>query len=609
MRKLSEAEREAYDRDGYVIVSGLFTAEELAKLDAELTHLMTDAKVDKARGERFIHDIGRHSEPLRAFAEDARLIALVEDLIGPGLAIHSTKVLEKKAHDTVVCHWHQDEAYYRGPKQRESHCRMSIWMPLVNTGPENGGMRVVPGSHRPGVKDHQRFDYATCRLATLDGNEAMAGAIDCPIKAGDLLLFHAKLIHSSGGNHSDRLRRALIVSYQEADPWTLPSSATRALDPEQYSGHGRILRPAATGRKKTMTGQQRVERMLSGRDHDRVPRFDTYWPQTIERWQREGLQGDADSVLTKLDADFAALAGGNVRSAPNIPSQTIQEDDQTVVKRNMWGATLRSWKTRNGTPEHIAFDCDSREKWERIYKPALIASPSAVRPDDLRQSYQAAQKAGQWTFLTGNETFEAMRKLLGDEIMLMAMADDPDWIRDISATYTDLTLRNIDVALASGVKPDGLWVYGDMAYSRGTFCSPAMYRELIWPDHHRLADAVHRHGLKLIYHTDGNVNGVIDLFVEAGFDCLQPLEAKADMDIRQLAPRYGDHMAFFGNIDARVLSTNDLDAVEQEVRSKLAAMMPHRRYGYHSDHSVPPDVSWATYQRLIAVLDEAGWYR
>src|SRR5690606_8054374 len=136
-----------------------------------------------------------------------------------------------------------------------------------------------------------------------------------------------------------------------------------------------------------------------------------------------------------------------------------------------------------------------------------------------------------------------------------------------------------------------------------------MYRELIWPDHRRLAEAVHARGMKLIYHTDGNVNDVIDLFIEAGFDCLQPLEAKADMDVRQLAPRCGDRIAFFGNIDARVLSTNDLDAVEEEIRSKLAAVKPHRRYAYHSDHSVPPDVSWATYQRLMAVLDEAGWYR
>src|SRR5690606_16808917 len=148
------------------------------------------------------------------------------------------------------------------------------------------------------------------------------------------------------------------------------------------------------------------------------------------RWQREGLQGDADTVLTQLDADFAALAGGNVRSTPDIAGQVLQEDDQIIVNRNPWGATLRSWKTRNGTPEHMAFDCDSRAKWEQTYKPALMRSRPAIDAGRLRASYKAAQDAGRWSFLQGNETFEMLRKLLGDEIMLMAMAEDPDWIRD-----------------------------------------------------------------------------------------------------------------------------------------------------------------------------------
>jgi uroporphyrinogen decarboxylase len=135
-----------------------------------------------------------------------------------------------------------------------------------------------------------------------------------------------------------------------------------------------------------------------------------------------------------------------------------------------------------------------------------------------------------------------------------------------------------------------------------------MYRELIWPDHQRLADFAHAHGLKAIYHTDGDVNGVLDLYIGAGFDCLQPLEAKADMDVRTLGPRCGDRLALMGNIDARVLSTNDADRVEAEIATKLAAGMATRGYAYHSDHSVPPDVSWSTYRLVVDLLDRYGRY-
>jgi len=178
----------------------------------------------------------------------------------------------------------------------------------------------------------------------------------------------------------------------------------------------------------------------------------------------------------------------------------------------------------------------------------------------------------------------------------------------VSRTHMDLTLRDLQAAIDAGCKPDGVWMYGDMAFRTATMCSPAMYRELIWPDHKRMADWAHANGMKVIFHTDGDVNGVVDLYVQAGFDCLQPLEAKAGMDIRKLCPRYGDRLAMFGNIDVMVLGRNDRDEIEHEVRTKLAAGMATKGYAYHSDHSVPPLVSWPTYQYLIELLDQYGRY-
>ena len=163
-------------------------------------------------------------------------------------------------------------------------------------------------------------------------------------------------------------------------------------------------------------------------------------------------------------------------------------------------------------------------------------------------------------------------------------------------------------AVASGIEPDGLWVYGDMAYNHGTMCSPRMYRELVWPDHRRLGAWAEAHGLPLIYHTDGDVNAVIELYLEAGITCLQPLEAKAGMDVGVLGPRYGERMSFLGNINQAVIGTNDVDRIDAEVRAKLAAGKAHRGYGYHSDHSVPPTVSLASYRRVIELLDEFGNY-
>lgn len=359
--------------------------------------------------------------------------------------------------------------------------------------------------------------------------------------------------------------------------------------------------------KAELTGRERVQRMFERQDHDRIPRYDSYWDETIWRWQNEGLIGEHQAALDLLKSDFHSL--GVTWPSP-FPDQRIvvSEDEQTEVIKDCWGATGRFWKGKSGTPEHIGFDCDSREKWEKIYKPAFVNSEIQLDSEAFKTQYAIARKAGRWILWHAAESFEVTRKTIGDAMVMVAMAEDPDWVVDISRTYTDCLLRHCEAVSQLGLEIDGLFMWGDMAYNRNTFCSPKMYRELIWPDHKRLADWAHSHGMKFIYHTDGNISRVMDLYVEAGFDGLQPLEAKASMDIRNLCPKYGDKVAFQGNINVMLMMTNDLEQIEQEIISKFAAGKATKGYSYHSDHSVPPQVSLETYRHIISMIEHYGNY-
>lgn len=357
----------------------------------------------------------------------------------------------------------------------------------------------------------------------------------------------------------------------------------------------------------TLTSRERVNRAMERRDQDRVPRHDSYWKETIDRWQAEGLNGDQDRVLEMLRSDFRSLCW--VWPAPLAGrEETVRYEGETRIVRDGQGKLVRYWRDKSGTPEHLGFECDSREVWEKRFKPALLASGLQVDAEAARRRWLIGREKGLWTHIGTVEGFECTRGLMGDEITLMAMADDPEWVRDVSRTYCDAVLRNMDAVMATGARPDGLWLYGDMAYKTSTICSPAMYRELIWPDHKRFADWAHAHEMKLIFHTDGDVNAVMDLYAQAGFDCIQPLECKAGMDIRKLVCSHGDKLTFFGNVDAMTLVTNDPGRVEAEVVAKLKAGMSRRGYIYHSDHSVPLGVSWATYKYIIELLDKHGNY-
>ena len=357
----------------------------------------------------------------------------------------------------------------------------------------------------------------------------------------------------------------------------------------------------------SLTSRERVIRMFERRDQDRVPRHESFWGETITRWQGEGLNGDAQTVLDLLGSDFHGLCWIWPQCFPERET-VVETDALTRVVRDGQGKLVRYWRNKSGTPEHMGFDCDTPEKWESVYKPALLASGLQVDPEVVKRNYRRGRERGRWCHLTGVECFEETRSLMGDEITLMAMVEEPEWVRDVSRVFTDQMVRNLDAIMATGIQPDGLWIYGDMAFKSATMCSPQMYKELFWPDHKRLADWAHAHNMKFIFHTDGDVNGVIDLYLAAGFDCLQPLEVKASMDIRKLCPRYGDRMAFFGNVDVMTMITNDPGLIEEEIRQKLAAGKVTRGYAYHSDHSVPPQVSWPTYQAIIRLLDKYGVY-
>ena len=356
-----------------------------------------------------------------------------------------------------------------------------------------------------------------------------------------------------------------------------------------------------------MTSRERVKRAFERRDQDRAPRYESFWSETIRRWMSEGLPGTTEwearaAALELLESDLHVCA--YLCPQPfGARSEVLEENEETQVVKDASGGIARWWKNKDGTPEHIGFDCDSREKWDRIYKPAFQSHPLLLDVKAALRNYEEGRRRDKWTFITGVEPFEMLRKLLGDIQFLYATVDDPEWVVDLAETTTSAMLCELDAAFAAGIRPDSLWIYGDMAFKNMTFCSPDTYRELIWPQHKRMADWAHGHGMKFIYHTDGDVRAVIPLYIEAGFDCLQPLEAKASMDLRDIAPRYGDKLALFGNIDVMSMLRNDLPEIEAEIAAKTAAGLATRGYIFHSDHSIPPQVSFETFKAMIALAD------
>ena len=96
-----------------------------------------------------------------------------------------------------------------------------------------------------------------------------------------------------------------------------------------------------------MTSQERVNRALAHKPHDRVPRHEHFWPDTIKRWKTEGLSGEADDVLELLEADFHGINWLWPRPFPG-DERVISEDAQTHVVRDDSGRLLRRYISLGG---------------------------------------------------------------------------------------------------------------------------------------------------------------------------------------------------------------------------------------------------------------------
>jgi len=198
-----------------------------------------------------------------------------------------------------------------------------------------------------------------------------------------------------------------------------------------------------------LTSRERVNRMFERRDHDRVPRHDQYWPETVTRWQAEGLAGGAAEMLEALGSDLAGI--GWSWPAPYREETVIEENETTLVKRDRFGRLGRWWKGRSGTPEHLGFECETRSIWEEKLKPMFLAGGPDNDPGALRKTWRGARERGKWVHLTGVEPFELLRAMLGDETMAIAMASEPDWIVDIAVTFTDQALAEYQRCLDAGM--------------------------------------------------------------------------------------------------------------------------------------------------------------
>jgi len=154
---------------------------------------------------------------------------------------------------------------------------------------------------------------------------------------------------------------------------------------------------------------------------------------------------------------------------------------------------------------------------------------------------------------------------------------------------------------------DGFVIWGDVAYRNDMFFSPDYWRRYFKPWVKAIVDYAHAKGLMVIYHGCGNINKILDDYIEIGIDAMNPLEAKADLDSVQLRRKYGHRLGICGNSNIKIWEAGDRELIRKEILRKLNAAKGGG-YIFQSDHSVSSNVSGHTYDYIVNLVRQFGQY-
>jgi hypothetical protein len=193
---------DSYHRDGFVIARGALDA---SLIDEIRQHIFWLAKRHpEIRPEGLGHLLVREDPFFLRVVSDDRLLDIAEQFIGPNIALFATGYLSKPPRDGKPVLWHQDGSYWP-----LSPCEVvTLWIAVSESTPENGCMRMIPGSHTMPLQSLKpRGDVDNVLGSSMDeGLVDDSLAVDLVLRPGDVSIHHPNTIHGSGPNTSDRWR-------------------------------------------------------------------------------------------------------------------------------------------------------------------------------------------------------------------------------------------------------------------------------------------------------------------------------------------------------------------------------------------------------------------
>lgn len=315
-----------------------------------------------------------------------------------------------------------------------------------------------------------------------------------------------------------------------------------------------------------MNSEERIIKTLRHEETDRIPVFEWIIDHRVIDGLYPGMTNDEFVYAMDLDAVCADL-------------DYASEEVEPGLFRDEWGIVNKFNSEEHSYP--ISGPIRDLKDLDR-YLPPDPHAPERFRSLSEKLGKNAGSKA---VILHLNDVLSIPLRLMGFQEMLMAFWDEPMLAKGLVDLSVDVNLELAKEAVKRGVKI--VYTGDDYAYNSGPLVSPETFREFLYPALCRVIKGFKDLGLYVIKHTDGNITPIIDMIVDSGIDCLDPIDPLAGMSLELVKQRYGKRVALKGNVDcAKTLTFGTREDVIKETRRCIEIAAPGGGYILSSSNSI-----------------------
>ena len=356
-----------------------------------------------------------------------------------------------------------------------------------------------------------------------------------------------------------------------------------------------------------MNYREIFQRSMNYERVDRMPVIHwTGWPETHERWYKEGYPKDCEPQEYFNGVPMWTGFGADLNLFPRFEEKTLEDTPEYRIFSDPYGVIQQDWKKTSCIPHYIDFTLKTAEDWPK-FKERLQPDKRRI-PENLEKDIINAANSGCPITIGTASMMGWFRNWMGVENMSYLMYDNPEVYKDMVDTVSDLVCWQFDevlpVAKKLGVTPDMGFGWEDICGKTGPLVSPTIFEKCVAQGYRKIREKLESYDVHLLgLDSDGYIEPLLPNWLNAGVNLMFPVEPGSwGATPEKLRKRFGKDLHMIGGFDKLKLEKGP-EAIDAEIEAHIDLLI-EGGFIMMPDHLITPDTSLENYKYYLEKIRE-----